>query len=42
MVTSANHAAIAFYQRLGFAMTGRTETYPNDPALFEHEMAKML
>ena len=42
MVTSNNEAAIAFYQRLGFAMTGYTEPYPNDPALIEHEMVLSL
>jgi ribosomal protein S18 acetylase RimI-like enzyme len=30
MVTSTNEPAILFYQRLGFALTGRTERYPND------------
>lgn len=40
MVTSSNAAAIAFYQRSGFLMTGRTAPYPNDPALFEYEMAR--
>ena len=38
MVTSSNAAALAFYRRLGFEMTGRIEPYPNDPALFEYEM----
>jgi ribosomal protein S18 acetylase RimI-like enzyme len=42
MVTSSNLAAIAFYQRLGFTKTGRTEPYPNDPSLIEHEMSKSL
>lgn len=37
-VTSVNDGAIRFYERLGFRMTGRTEPYPNDPAIFEHEM----
>ena len=37
-VTSVNNGAIRFYERLGFRMTGRTEPYPNDPAIFEHEM----
>lgn len=41
-VTSGNDGAIRFYERLGFSMTGRTEPYPNDPALFEHEMARAL
>ena len=42
MVTNINHSAIAFYEQLGFTKTGRTEPYPNDPALFEHEMVKPL
>jgi GNAT superfamily N-acetyltransferase len=42
MVVSNNEAAIRFYRRLGFAMTGRTEPYPNDPALIEHEMAQSI
>ena len=39
MVTSNNQTAIAFYQRLGFAMSGRTEPYPNDPSMVEYEMS---
>jgi len=39
MVTSVNESAISFYQRLGFTRTGRTQPYPNDPALIEYEMA---
>ena len=39
MVTSHNEPAICFYQRLGFTRTGRTEPYPNDPAVIEHEMS---
>jgi ribosomal protein S18 acetylase RimI-like enzyme len=42
MVTSCNDAAIEFYKRLGFSMTGRTEPYPNDPALVEYEMLRRL
>lgn len=42
MVTSKNAAAIGFYQKYGFALTGKTAPYPNDPALFEYEMAKSL
>jgi ribosomal protein S18 acetylase RimI-like enzyme len=42
MVTSHNPAAIDFYTRIGFTMTGRTGPYPNDPAVFEHEMAKRI
>jgi ribosomal protein S18 acetylase RimI-like enzyme len=40
MVTCNNEAAILFYQRLGFERTGRTEPYPNDPALLEYEMSR--
>ena len=39
MVTSINHSAILFYERLGFTRTGRTEPYPNDPAILEYEMS---
>jgi ribosomal protein S18 acetylase RimI-like enzyme len=42
MVTSRNDAAMRFYERLGFKRTGRTEPYPNDPALVEYEMARPL
>jgi hypothetical protein len=42
MVTSKNSTAIRFYEQCGFAMTGNTGPYPNDPALFEYEMAKSL
>jgi ribosomal protein S18 acetylase RimI-like enzyme len=42
MVTSHNPAAIDFYTRIGFTMTGRTGPYPNDRAVFEYEMAKRL
>jgi ribosomal protein S18 acetylase RimI-like enzyme len=42
MVTSNNLAAISFYERLGFTATGRTEPYPNDPDLIEHEMSKSI
>jgi GNAT superfamily N-acetyltransferase len=42
MAVSTNVGAMRFYERCGFAMTGRTEPYPNDPALFEYEMAKSL
>jgi ribosomal protein S18 acetylase RimI-like enzyme len=42
MVTSYNLAAIAFYERLGFTATGRTEPYPNDPTLIQFEMSKPL
>ena len=40
MVTSGNRSAIAFYENLGFSLTGRTEPYPNDPALVEYEMSR--
>ncbi|MSP36934.1 MAG: GNAT family N-acetyltransferase [Deltaproteobacteria bacterium] len=40
LVTSNNHAAIAFYQRLGFSLTGKTEPYRNDPALSNFEMIR--
>ena len=42
MVTSSNETAIRFYDRLGFARTGRTEPYPNDPALIEYEMSRLV
>lgn len=42
MVTSTNRSAIDFYARIGFAITGRTGPYPNDPAVFEYEMAKSI
>jgi ribosomal protein S18 acetylase RimI-like enzyme len=42
MVTSSNEPAISFYQRLGFTFTGRTEPYPNDPALIELEMSRAI
>jgi ribosomal protein S18 acetylase RimI-like enzyme len=38
MVTSVNAGAIGFYKRLGFRMSGKTEPYPNDPAILEYEM----
>lgn len=41
-VTSNNDVATRFYERLGFARTGRTEPYPNDPALLEYEMSRPL
>jgi ribosomal protein S18 acetylase RimI-like enzyme len=41
-VVSGNDLAMRFYQRLGFTMTGKTEPYPNDPNLIEHEMALNL
>lgn len=42
MVTSHNHAAIEFYKRVGFSLTGKTEPYPNDPSLIEYEMSKSI
>jgi ribosomal protein S18 acetylase RimI-like enzyme len=42
MVTSKNLAAIAFYERLGFTPTGRTEPYPPNPTLIQFEMSKSL
>jgi ribosomal protein S18 acetylase RimI-like enzyme len=42
MVTSNNEGAIRFYERLGFVRTGRTEPYPNDPAVEEYEMSRTI
>ena len=42
MVTCNNDPAIRFYQRFGFTLTGRTEAYPNDPALIEYEMSRSI
>ena len=42
MVTSPNQGAILFYQRLGFAMTGQSEPYPNDPGLVQLEMSRSI
>lgn len=41
-VTSVNKGAMSFYERLGFRRTGKTEPYPNDPAIVEYEMALAL
>jgi ribosomal protein S18 acetylase RimI-like enzyme len=41
-VTNTNLAAIKFYQQIGFRPTGNTSPYPNDPALFEYEMAQAI
>ena len=38
MVTGRNESAIRFYQRLGFAFTGKTIPYRNDPTEIEREM----
>lgn len=40
MVTPNNEQAMRFYERLGFTRTGRTELYPNDPAVLEYEMSR--
>jgi ribosomal protein S18 acetylase RimI-like enzyme len=37
MVTSNNEPAICFYQRLGFARTGRTEPYPKGLSVGEQQ-----
>ena len=42
MVTSCNHAAMEFYHRCSFTMTGKTAPYPNDSSLFEYEMAQSV
>jgi ribosomal protein S18 acetylase RimI-like enzyme len=42
MVTSANESAMRFYERLGFERTGRIEPYPNNPAMVEYEMARVI
>jgi ribosomal protein S18 acetylase RimI-like enzyme len=42
MVVGNNDAAIRFYERLGFRRTGRTQPYPNDPALIEYEMSREI
>jgi ribosomal protein S18 acetylase RimI-like enzyme len=42
MVTSNNETAQRFYARLGFARTGRTEPYPNDPIVVEYEMSRSI
>lgn len=42
MVVSSNERAFLFYERLGFARTGRTESYPNDPDLVEYEMSRVI
>lgn len=42
MVTNCNAGAIKFYERIGFAMTGRTEPYPNDQELTEYEMVASI
>lgn len=42
MVTPNNDAAMRFYERLGFMRTGRTEPFPNDPAVLEYEMSRAV
>lgn len=42
LVTSNNAGATRFYEHLGFVFTGRTEPYPNDPALIEREMSRSI
>ena len=42
MVTSNNDHARQFYQSLGFVLTGRSDTYRNDPTLREYEMRRSL
>ena len=42
MVVSTNDRAIRFYEQLGFVKTGKTEPYPNDPAILEYEMAQVV
>jgi ribosomal protein S18 acetylase RimI-like enzyme len=42
MVVGNNDSAIRFYERLGFTRTGRTQPYPNDPALIEYEMSREI
>ncbi len=41
-VTTTNFPAVRFYERLGFARTGKVSPYPNDPSLQECEMIKSL
>ncbi len=41
-VTSNNDQAIQFYRSLGFTLTDRRETYPNDPALCNLAMLRAL
>ena len=42
LVTSNNDRAIRFYQSVGFALTGRTEPYRNDPSLLNYEMRRFI
>lgn len=42
MVTSNNNAAMSFYERLEFERTGKTSPYPNDSAVVEYEMSRVV
>ncbi len=42
LVTSNNGAAIKFYERLGFAMTGKITPHANDPSLGDCEMTRRI
>jgi ribosomal protein S18 acetylase RimI-like enzyme len=42
LVTSNNDAAIKFYERLGFAMTGKTTPHVNDLSLGDCEMTRPI
>jgi ribosomal protein S18 acetylase RimI-like enzyme len=42
MVTSVNPGAIAFYESLGFSITGKTAVYPNDAAILEYGMVRAV
>lgn len=41
-VTEGNDRALAFYQRMGFVVTGETVPYPPDPRLAELEMVMKM
>jgi ribosomal protein S18 acetylase RimI-like enzyme len=42
LVTSNNDAAIKFYERLGFTMTGKTAPHANNPSLGDCEMTRPI
>jgi GNAT superfamily N-acetyltransferase len=42
MVTSINPSAQLFYERLGYALTGFQQPWPNDPEVLEREMSRRL
>lgn len=42
LVTSNNPAALRFYQRLGFRLTGKSTPHINDPALNDREMIRLI